>query len=300
MTLRLDWALDAIGTAIAAPIGRDLLAAAWSIHNVINETMAAAVRLHMTERGGLLDRVTLVAFGGAGPVHAYNLAAKLGIPQLVVPPRAGVLSALGLIVTPPAYHVVRTCRAPLSDLAPAAIEAAYAQIEAEIERILREVEPDGAVSFARAADVGYIGQGYQVGIDTDDLRGGLHADALWYKFAAVYRAKYGYFYDDVPAELVNLRVSGRMRGHPFRPGGCSGARRAAGDGRKGARQAYSSAAGGMIEFAVYDRVLLAPGRSIAGPAVIEETSSTTVVDAGGTVQVDDHGCLVILIARAGR
>lgn len=288
---------QAIREHVGERVGRDLIASAWSIHDVINETMASAVRMHMTERGGLLDRVSLVAFGGAGPVHAYNLAAKLGIGQLIVPLRAGVLSAAGLIIAPPAYDVVRTFRADLNNLSQEAIEAAYREIEAEIGTVLHEVEPSGRITFTRSADIGYVGQGYQVTVCTDGEMGGLRADALWAKFAETYRAKYGYFYDDIPAELVNLRVGGTIHGAQFRPKPIEVRGWRLEDSAKGVRPAYSADAGALIDFTVYDRRRLEPGMSLTGPAIVEEVSSTTVIDAGGTIRIDSHGSLVISVGQ---
>src|SRR5215218_1320450 len=163
--------------------------------------------MHATERGGTFDRLRMVAFGGAGPVHAYRLADKLGIRRLLVPLRAGVLSAVGLLIAPPAYDLVRTSRVALAELAAAEIEACYAAMEAEIGRVLREVQRDGKISFTRSADIGYLGQGYQVTVPTNDLRGAIRKEPLWARFGETYRAKYGYFYEDTPGELVNLRVA---------------------------------------------------------------------------------------------
>ena len=117
-TMLLDdtGAANGIERDIGMPQGRTTLQAAWTVHDVINETMAAAVRMHVTERGGNPEAATMIAFGGAGPVHAYNLARKLHIQKLIVPLRAGVLSALGLLVAPPAYDVVRTYKAPIRTL----------------------------------------------------------------------------------------------------------------------------------------------------------------------------------------
>jgi len=297
MALERERSEEAIFSHIGEKVRRDLINSAWSIHDVINETMSSAVRMHMTERGGLLDRVSLVAFGGAGPVHAYNLAVKLGIKQLVVPLRAGVLSAAGLIIAPPAYDVVRTFRTNLDSLSQVTIEDAYQAIEAEIEAVLRKVEPSGQISFTRSADIGYIGQGYQVTISTDDLQGKAWTNALWEKFADTYRAKYGYFYDDIPTELVNLRVNGTMHGAQFRPRPIAAAGGRIDDCLKGTRQAYSPTQAEMIQFRVYERERLEPGMIFAGPAIVEEVSSTTVVDAGGTIRVDDHGSLVIAVSN---
>jgi len=293
----LSLSLDAARAAICRDVGektdRDSTAAAWTIHDVINETMASAIRMHMTERGGTTERVTIVAFGGAGPVHAYNLARKVGVGRLLVPLRAGVLSAVGLIIAPPGYDLVRTLRVNLSTLDPSVIEAGYVAMETEIAQVLRDVQPQGEVRFMRSADVGYVGQGYQVNLAIDEL-GASPGEQLWRKFGETYRAKYGYFYDDVPAELVNLRVSGQILGGQFQPGRLERVGKVS-DCRTDTRRAYSASLGRMTGFAVYDRARLRPDMTLEGPAVIEEVSSTTVVDAGGSLKVDDHGSLLIRI-----
>lgn len=298
MPLHADQAREAIDKSVSEKVNRDVLAAAWSIHDVVNETMASAIRMHIAERGGVLDGVTLVAFGGAGPVHAYNLGRKLGIRELVVPQRAGVLSAVGLIIAPPAYDVVKTYRVDLTDLNSDHIEAAYRELERDIERMLREVSPGGSVAFSRAVDVGYIGQGYQVTLPITERNDTIEADALWANFAEIYRAKYGYFYDDIPAEIANIRVRGQITGTHAEVKGREASGDPGADCRKASRDAYSAVAGAMVDFAVYDREKVQPGMSFAGPAIIEESSSTTVVDRGGQVEVDDEGSLMITIVRS--
>jgi N-methylhydantoinase A/oxoprolinase/acetone carboxylase beta subunit len=300
--MRLDAAAARRGIAgeLAAPLGRDLLAAAWTVHDVVNETMAAAVRMHVVERGGDPGRAALVAFGGAGPVHAYHLAAKLGIGRLLVPLRAGVLSALGLLVAAPAFDALRTHKVPLDRIDPVAVEARFREMEAEIARSLAQVEPDGAPEFARAADVCYIGQGYQVTVPLGDLRpGAATGEALGSRFARVYRDKYGYFYDDVPAEVVSLRVAGRVTGRQFALRPLETAGGPAAEARpRGERPAWSPALRAMTPPAVYARERLAPGARLGGPAIIEEAESTTVVGPGGRVEVDPYGTLVVTLEEA--
>src|SRR4029079_18383533 len=118
--------------------------------------------------------------------------------------------------------------------------------------------------------------------------------ALWRRFAEIYREKYGYFYDDVPAEIVNLRVNGRVGGRDIAlapmPAGTSAAAVA-----KESRPAYSARHARMIEFAIYDRSTLGPGAKFTGPAIVEEPSATTVIDAGGAVEVDAYGSLIVIV-----
>ncbi len=290
MALDTKGAAAGLEESIGGPQQRALVEAAWTVHDVINETMAAAVRMHVTERGGNPEAATMVAFGGAGPVHAYNLARKLGIRQLMVPLRAGVLSALGLLVAPPAYDIVRTYKKPLAGLAPEDIGNQFDQMTAEIEALLDGVEDTGPRRFRRSLDVGYVGQSYQVTVPVEDA---LSADAVFDRFSTLYREKYGYFYDDVPAEIVNLRVFGEIEGAGLQLTPAAGA-----DGTaeaSGKRAAYSPTVGAMIDFAVYDRATLAPGMTFAGPAIVEEQTSTTIIDSEAAVEIDAFGSLVITL-----
>jgi len=291
-TMRLDFdgARAAIERTLAGPRGEDVVAAAWTVHDVVNETMAAAVRMHVTERGGNPEAATLVAFGGAGPVHACHLARKLGIARVIVPLRAGVLSALGLLIAPPAFDIVRTFKAPLGDLDVAAAAAVMEQMAATVRGLVEGLDSGGELVIRRAVDVGYIGQSYQVTVPVDD---GLDRQAIWGRFAARYREKYGYFYDDVPAEVVNLRVLGELAGAAAVMAPLAGPGAAAAPAPRAMRPAYCPRAGTMVPFAVHARADLAPGVRLDGPLLVEEASATTVVDAAARVEVDALGSLVI-------
>ncbi len=208
MTLDADGAGAGLEREIGVPQGRTTLQAAWTVHDVINETMAAAVRMHMTERGGNPEAATMVAFGGAGPVHAFHLARKLHIKTLIVPLRAGVLSALGLLVAPPAYDMVRTFKAPIQALDASDIRGQMDAMAAEIETLLVGIEGGGERRYRRALDVGYIGQSYQVTVPID---GAFDGKAVFDTFARLYREKYEFMTmyrqkSSICACLVRLRA----------------------------------------------------------------------------------------------
>ncbi|MBV9860218.1 MAG: hydantoinase/oxoprolinase family protein [Alphaproteobacteria bacterium] len=294
-SMRLDSgaAGDAIARTLGKPLGLDAVAAAWTVHDVVNETMAAAVRMHVTERGGDPSRPVLVAFGGAGPVHVANLAAKLGIRRVIVPLRAGVLSALGLLLSPAAFDLKRTRKQPLAQFDPEAARAEIAEMQESIAQRLAEAAPGMPPSFAVTLEIGYIGQGYQVPVPVaPDRLASINAASLLAGFAEIYRAKYGYYYDDVPAELVNILVAGQAGEAPeiIAPLPDMGAVALA---PRGHRRAWSARRGALTDFAVYDRDLLRPGMAFAGPALIEESSATTVADCDSEVSVDRFGSLVI-------
>jgi N-methylhydantoinase A len=205
--------------------------------------------------------------------------------------RAGVLSALGLLVAPPAYDMVKTYKAPIRTLNAGDITAQMDMMESEISTLLNDIEEAGERRFRRALDVGYIGQSYQV---TVPLEGAPEGEKVFDTFARLYRKKYGYFYEDVPAEIVNLRVLGEIAG-----AGLDLTPMEAGDGSAavptGERLAYSPSREEMIPFAVYGREMLHPGMSFNGPAIIEEVTSTTIVDNDGSVEIDAYGSLVVTL-----
>ena len=294
--MRLDHAAaeQTIATKIGKPLGLATAAAAWTIHDVVNESMAAAVRIHVSERGGDPSRPVLIAFGGAGPVHVCNLAAKLGIGRILVPLRAGVLSALGLILAPAAYDIARTWKVPLKSADFRALAGEVAAIRREITARLAEVEPS-APSFEVTLGLGYVGQSYHVPVGIDAARlATITSDQLLSAFAAAYRAKYGHYYDDVPVELVNVHVTGvaGADSHTLPQAAVDGSD--VGAAQHGTRKAYSAAQRDFTTFAVYQRDLLRPGMTFDGPALVEEDSATTVIDAGARVSVDRYGSLDII------
>ena len=155
---------------------------------MVNENMAAAVRMHVVEKGGDPGRAAVVALGGAGPVHAYNLARRVGASRVLIPAKAGVLSALGLLVTPPAFDAARTYRVPFERLDLDALRKVFREMDDEVVRLLRTVDPDEAITIDRAIDCKYIGQGYAVPValgQDDPAR--LSMDELNDRFASVYR-----------------------------------------------------------------------------------------------------------------
>ena len=202
-----------------------------------------------------------------------------------------MLSALGLLIAPLAYDIVRTHKIPLEELDAAATGALIEEMAESIASLLTGLDSEGELRFARGVDVGYIGQSYQVTVPLD---GAVDREALWKRFATLYREKYGYFYDDVPAEIVNLRVLGELVGGelgleplPVESGAAALA--------AGTRPAWSARERRMRASTVFDRDRLRPGMAFDGPAIVEEASATTIVDDGGKVEVDAYGSLVIAV-----
>ncbi len=164
MKLDKEAARRGIETKIAKPLDVPFMQAVWGIHDLINETMAAAAKTHIAERGGNPKVVTVAAFGGAGPVHAYGLARKLGAPRVIVPPNAGVGSALGFFTAPRAFDLVRSHKVALHDDYFDEIESLFQKMEAEGARTLRQAGATGDILFERSIDARFVGQGAETNL----------------------------------------------------------------------------------------------------------------------------------------
>ena len=291
MRLHPERALDAIAGRVAGRLeGVDALEAAWGIHDLANEDMASAARLHLAERGEDAGAMTMVAYGGAGPVHAYGLARKLGLRRLIVPPAAGVMSALGMLVEDLAIDRVRTHRGPLADVDAGALEAIFEAMRAEAAALLRTVPASLAVE--RIGDLRYRGQGYDVRVPLGD--GAVDAGSMRRRFEDEYRQRYGRVHEDVPIELVNLRiVARRPAARPFEPARLAPATDGVETARKGTRRAWFGRAAGHVDVPVFDRYRLRAGHSHRGAAFVEERETTTLVGPGGGFEVNEYGMLVV-------
>ena len=192
----------AIRRDIAEPLGIDVLRAAAGIVEVVDESMGQAARMYAAEHGGDLARAVMVAFGGAGPLHADRVARKLGMRRLIVPAAAGVFSALGFLSAPLAFEVSRTRVTRLSETREADLREAFATLEREAERVVRAAAGEGDISIRRILDMAYAGQGHQLRVVATDLDPTSIATA----FAEAYRATYGYAYDDLEPQIVTLRA----------------------------------------------------------------------------------------------
>ncbi|MBX7233217.1 MAG: hydantoinase/oxoprolinase family protein [Caldilineales bacterium] len=292
MSLDAEAARKGIETQIAEPLGVSYLQAVWGIHDLINETMAAAAKTHIAERGGNPRLVTVAAFGGAGPVHAYGLARKLGAPRVVVPPNAGVGSALGFFTAPRAFDLVRSHKVPLASADFHEIERLFRTIEAEGERTLRRAGAIEPIVYTRSVDARFVGQGSETNLPLPDGDFGTFTpETLRRRFDEGYEKLYGRTYPEIPVEFVNFRVRASLPIQLLELPRLQTNRQGSNAARKGERLAYSGLAGGFIPFAVYDRYLLPPGAAFPGPAIIEERESTVIVGEDARARVDEFGFL---------
>ncbi len=295
MKLDKEGARRGIEEKIAGPLGVSFIQAVWGIHDLINETMAAAAKTHVAERGGNPRIVTIAAFGGAGPVHAYGLAKKLGSPRMLVPPNAGVGSAMGFFTAPRAFDLLRSHKVSLTDAAFDEIEGIFKGLEGEAGKILKKEAADDTIRYERSLDMRFVGQGAEIQVSPPegDFTGFKKTD-LRRLFDEAYKKLYGRTYPDSEVEFINFKVRASLPERLLklpRQKGKGG--QTLEEAVKGQRSAYSPMARDFIPYTVYDRYRLFPGARFTGPAIIEEKESTLIVGEDGTIMTDDFGFLWI-------
>ena len=288
----LGRARAAVEREIAAPLGLGVTEAAAGVVDVVNAGMAGALRIVSVERGHDPREFTLVAFGGAGPVHAARLAEELEIPRVLVPPIPGGFSALGLVATDVRRDYVRTLYAPLATTAPGDVAAAFAAMEAEARAMLgRAGVPENRWELARAADCRYPRQAYEL---TVPVAGGpvdtVTLERLARDFHERHRTTYGHASLDEPVHCVNLRVSAVGRLAPL---DVSGAASVTGAGpTPAARQAYFRETGTVL-CDVLAREAVKPGMTRTGPVIVESADTTVVVPPGWRLIAEAGGLLAL-------
>ena len=279
--------------AIGDPLGLSLGEAAWGIHTVANSNMERAMRIVSLERGRDPRRYALVAFGGAGPLHAARLARALGVPRVIVPHGAGVGSAFGLLQAEPRIDVSQTRVMPLLGEAASEIAKIYSELEVQARLDLVRLGMAGEPAWSRFAYMRYAGQGYEVRTDLPD--GPVDAAfvvAAQEMFHAGYERLYRYRDAEAAIEAVDwYLVANLPRTEKGRDGKFLGQAETARSSSW--RQAYFPENGGYTQVQVLDRTGLAIGETVEGPALIEETDSTTVVLPGDRATISPRGHLVI-------
>ena len=284
---------------LARGLGLPSTQVAWGIHDVVNESMASAARVHIAERGRDPRHYALLCTGGAGPVHAWSLAKKLGMARVICPPSAGVASALGLLVAPARVDRVATVGIRLDEGSVGALEAAFRRLEDEARAVMADTGlPLERATIQRLADGRFLGQGFDLVVTLPD---GPYADTredrarLTAAFETAYREKFALTPPGVPVEFLNIRVAARA---PVAGSGVVLAGRRGGDAgaaRKGERPVYFPDAAGFVPASVYDRYRLGIGDTLTGPAVVEEEGSTLVVGPGATARVAASGNIIMTL-----
>lgn len=303
MTLDVGAAERAIREHVAKPLGLDVTRAADGILRIAATAMSYAVKAVSTERGLDAAAFALIAYGGAGPLHAAAVAREIGMSRVIVPHAPGHFCAFGMLHSDLRYDLVRTWFTRLADASFEAIEAVYESLIAEGRKALAAsgVRP-ARVYVARAADMRYVGQEHPVTVNLpQDVFRRRDRGALKARFDAEHQQRYGTCAPDEPAEIVSLRsaVSGVMKKPPLERI-ARGGRTPLASARRGKRNVYFAEFGRAIATPTYARSEMRAGNRIEGPALVEEHASTTVALPGDRLHVDELGNLVIEIGRRAR
>lgn len=287
----------AIDEKIARPLNLDLLEAAHGIIEIINVNMEQGIRALSTERGYDVRDFILLAFGGAGGLHAGRLAEALKIPRVLVPLVSGVTSAMGLLLADVRHDYMRSGLEPLSSASINFINERFSELK---DKGYRELASEGFRSediiHLPYMDLRYSGQGYEITVPVPnthltDLDKGIIATT----FHNMHERQFGHKAEDQPIEIVNYRVSSFVKVSKPVIKTFSHASKPISSCLKGKRRIYLGKKPGMVDFLVYDRDLLYPGHVINGPAIIEQKDSTTAIFPGQIAEIDDFRNIIIKI-----
>jgi N-methylhydantoinase A len=297
MRLHVASARSAVEEQVALPLGLDAARAAWVVHEMVNENMANAARVHAVERGVDLRGLPLFAFGGAGPVHADRVARSLGSGLMIAPLGAGIGSTIGLLAAPLAFDLVRSAVALLADVDWTLAQQLVRDLEREGRNLLRGGGvADDEITVEHAADMRLVGQAHEITVPlpAGDPRAG-DEERLRDAFGHAYTRLFGRQPPDVQIELVSWRVrtSGPRPQFPFQSGSRGGPAGDPSTALKGHRPAFFRETDGYTSTAVYDRYRLAPGMTLSGPAIVEERESTLVIGPGARGTVDEQDNVLV-------
>jgi N-methylhydantoinase A/oxoprolinase/acetone carboxylase beta subunit len=287
MALDLSGARKAV-EGLAKQLNLSTTEVAWGVHEIANEHMATAARIHLVERGKDPASFTFVATGGAAPMHAQGVARKLGVKTVVIPRHAGVMSALGLLASPLSFEVVRTLVVDLAAADWGAIDQLLDAATAEAHRYLA-VPSATRIEVRRTADMRYRGQGSECAVSLPP--GKLGSDAVLRAFYDAYDDLYGRHLEDTPVQFVNFRVrvmvpdpNVELKRVPLRTAPAKPMK---------TRAAYFPDAQAYVDAAIYAHDDLAAGTSFKGPAIVQSGEFSALIGPGQNCSVDTYRNLVI-------
>lgn len=276
---------------VGSPLGLDTVEAAWGVHDAVTANMANAIRAVSLERGHDPRDFALVPSGGGGPLHATRIARALGIPKIVVPAAAGVLSAVGLLAADARFDLARAAYRPLTARALAEIDEIVAELRADADARLDATGLPGDRIYQRALEMRYAGQGHEITVTVPDEPGGDPVTSVLAAFEARYERLYGFAESRAPVEITSVRLTAQIPASEIRVEADAPAVQTARP--RAHRPAYFPEAGGLVEAPVYRRADLREGAAFAGPAIVEEKASTSLLLPGDRALVDRHSNLLI-------
>lgn len=295
MSLNAALAERAVRTHVAEPLNMSVEKAASGIIRLVNANMVKGISVSTIEKGYDVREFTLMAFGGAGALHAVELAEALGITRVVIPPYPGTLSALGLLVSDIRHDYVKTVAVHEREARPEALSEVFNTLEARgLSQLRAERVPEEHIETEWSADVRYEGQSYEINtpvphnghLSAEDVQETIH------RFHELHQRIYEYSSEDEAVEFINVRVTAIGRVPEVQLAGGSSGDGDASQAERERRPVYFADAG-YVECPIYDRATLRPGNVIDGPCLVEEIASTTVLTPNARGEIDRYGNIVI-------
>jgi N-methylhydantoinase A len=292
IALKPELSNRALERQIGDALGLSTEMSAYAVHEMVCENMASAARVHAVERGSTIAEYTLIAFGGAAPLHAARVAEKIGVPRVIVPPNAGVGSAVGFLAAPVSYELVRSRHMRLDTFDEGAANALLDEMSREATVLVAPGARGQKTGERRLAYMRYVGQGHEITV-TLPVRALTAADAQ--ALREVFEKEYtALFARPIPSAAIEvLSWSVLVSTEARRPEGAAPVKNGAVATPSGKRSFFDGRAGSSIDVPFYRREKLAPGAKLAGPAMITEDETSTFVSAGFTAHVDAAGCIVM-------
>ncbi|MEI5678211.1 hydantoinase/oxoprolinase family protein [Mesorhizobium sp. CGMCC 1.15528] len=287
---------QAMRAGLAVKLDMDEVTAAYGLSEVVDENMSNAARMHAVENGKELSEFTMIAFGGAAPIHAARLCEKLGISELLIPPGAGVGSAIGFLRAPFGFESVRSAYSRLSRFDAAGINQTIADLIAEATSFVRSGAPDADPDLECTAYMRYVGQGWEVPV-TIAVRDYVDGDGALFRelFDEQYEHFFGRVIDGLDVEIVSwsLRAASKVTA-PQRIGKTAGRAAAA---VRGNREIFDVQEGKFQKASIVSRNEMQPGDWVSGPAVITERETSTIITASREVIMQADGCLLLRVKQ---
>ena len=290
--LNLELSRQALLRGIGEPLGLSAETAAYAVHEIVCENMASAARVHAVERGADVGQYTLIAFGGAAPLHAARVAERIGVSRVIVPSNAGVGSAVGFLAAPIAYELVRSRHVRLDQFDTVAVSDLLDEIASEARALVESGAAGAPVRERRNAFMRYVGQGHEITVELPNRRlteadlNGLR-EAFEKDYAALFERP-------IPGAAIEvLSWSVLATTEPRNPARVADVTRKPAGEAAGSRKFFDGRDGHVVEIPLYHRNQMLPGATITGPAVIAEDETSTFVSASFEAHIDGAGSIVM-------
>jgi N-methylhydantoinase A len=292
IALKPDLSKAALAAAVGDPLGMSPETAAYAVHEMVCENMASAARVHAVERGEIVSDHTLIAFGGAAPLHAARVAEKLNVARVLVPPNAGVGSAVGFLVAPISYELVRSRHMRLDNFDFAGASALLAEMSRDARALVEPGARGAPVTERRIAYMRYVGQGHEITVPlpsrdlTADDAAALH-ETFEREYSVLFRRP-------IPGAAIEaLSWSVLISTKAERPAAINGTAEKRAPSPDGSRAFFDGRAGRSIDVPLYRRERMEAGVRVPGPAIIAEDETSTFITASFDAHIDGAGCIVM-------